>query len=139
MDKTDEMILRSFMYNSRTPVTHLAKKAGVSETAVRKRIVKLEKVGAIKAYTAIIDPFFIGFSGIALVGVDTAPEKMLSVFEKIKKIEGVRYCALTSGDHMIMFEVWCKDEKILSAEMKKIQNMEGVKRVCPAVLLKRIE
>ncbi|MFA5050402.1 MAG: Lrp/AsnC family transcriptional regulator [Candidatus Micrarchaeia archaeon] len=139
MDKKDELILKTFMHNSRTPVTHLANKMGITETAVRKRIAKLERFGAIKAYTAIIDPFFMGFSGIALVGVDTNPEKMLSVFEKIKKISRIRYLALTSGDHMIMFEIWCRNEKILNEELKKIKKLDGVTKVCPAVLMKRIE
>ncbi|MBN2477869.1 winged helix-turn-helix transcriptional regulator, partial [Candidatus Micrarchaeota archaeon] len=81
MDKKDEIILNILLKNSRTPATEIASVIGITETAVRKRIKKLEDTGIIKSYTAIVDPYFVGYSGVALVGVDTLPEKILPVFE----------------------------------------------------------
>jgi Lrp/AsnC family transcriptional regulator for asnA, asnC and gidA len=139
MDEKDEQILHALMRNSRIPLTQIALSLGITETAVRKRIKKLEGHGIIKSYTAIIDPFFIGYSGVALVGLDTTPERLLPVFEYIKSLKNVRYASLTSGDHMIMFEAWCKTPKELNALIKKLEKKEGVLRICPAILLKRTE
>ncbi|MBD3210956.1 AsnC family transcriptional regulator [Candidatus Micrarchaeota archaeon] len=139
MDNKDRLILEALMKNSRTPMTAIASELGVTETAVRKRIRKLERNGIIKAYTALIDPFYLGYEGVALVGVDTAPEKILDVFESLKRLSNVRYAALTSGDHMIMFEVWCKTPEELNLFLGELGETPGVTRVCPAVFMKRVE
>ncbi|MBU0590886.1 Lrp/AsnC family transcriptional regulator [Candidatus Micrarchaeota archaeon] len=139
MDEKDEIVLKTLLRNSRTPLTHIALKIGLTEAAVRKRINKLERVGAIRAYTAIIDPYYIGYEGVALVGIDTTPEKVLDVFEQIKVRDDIRYAALTSGDHMIIFEIWCKKPEDLNAVLKEMGRMDGVTRICPAVFLRRME
>jgi Lrp/AsnC family transcriptional regulator for asnA, asnC and gidA len=139
MDEKDEAILLMLMRNSRIPLTKIAKKLGITETAIRKRIRKLEDRGVIKSYTAIIDPFFIGYSGVALIGLDTTPPRLLPVFERIRSLKETRYASLTSGDHMMMFEAWCKTPDKLYSLIKKVGKLEGVTRVCPAILLKRTE
>ena len=139
MDKKDEMILNMLLKNGRIPITHMAPELEMTETAVRKRIEKLERIGAIRAYTAIVDPYFVGYEGAALVGVDATPEKILVVFEEIKSLPNVRYSALTTGDHMMMFEVWCKKTSELGSWIKNIEKMKGVTKVCPAIFLKRVE
>jgi len=138
MDKRDEKIIELLMDNSRISFTTIAEELGISETAVRKRMKKLEESGIIKAYTLLVDPFLIGYDGVALVGIDTAPHKLLEVFEKIKHIKEVRYAALSSGDHMIVFEVWCKTKKELKSLLKNIERIDGITRVCPAILLKHV-
>lgn len=127
------------MENSRVAVTDIAAELGVTETAIRKRIKKLEAIGAIKGYTTIVDPFFMGYNSVALVGIDATPEKIITVFDKIKKMPETKNVALTTGDHMIMFEVWCKDQKELRQVMKKVEETEGVTRICPAIYIKRME
>ncbi len=139
MDDKDEIILHSLMHNSRAPVSSIALKLGITETAVRKRIRKLEEGGIIKAYTAIIDPFFMGYSGVALVGLDTTPPKLLAIFEYIRSLKETRSASLTSGDHMMMFEAWCKTPDELYSLIKKLGKKEGVTRICPAILIKRTE
>jgi len=139
MDEKDEVILEALLENSRIPLTHIASTLNISETAVRKRIKKLENKGIIRAYTAIVDPFYLGYEGVALVGVDAAPEKIVAVFEEIKQLPGIRYSAMTSGDHMMMFEVWYKSSEKLNKFILNLEKMEGVTRVCPAVYVKRAE
>jgi Lrp/AsnC family transcriptional regulator for asnA, asnC and gidA len=139
MDKKDEFILESLMKEGRMPFTHIASEMGITETAVRKRVRKLESRGIIRGYTTIMDPFYLGYEGVALVGVDAKPEKVVDVFESIKTMSVIRYSALTSGDHMMMFEVWCRNPSKLNRFLKDIEGMDGVTRVCPAVMLKRVE
>ncbi|MBU0532361.1 Lrp/AsnC family transcriptional regulator [Candidatus Micrarchaeota archaeon] len=139
MDEKDGLILEALMKNSRISLTHIARELGVTETAVRKRIKKLERKAIIKSYTTIIDPYYLGYEGVALVGVDSVPEQMLNVFEQIKVLPITRYSALTSGDHMMMFEVWCKNSEELNKFLKIMEKMRGVTRVCPAIFLKRVE
>jgi Lrp/AsnC family transcriptional regulator for asnA, asnC and gidA len=139
MDEKDEFILNTLLANSRTPMTHMARELGMTEAGVRKRISKLERIGAIRSYTAIIDPYFIGYNSVALVGIDATPERLISVYEEVKQMPKIRYCALTTGDHMIMFEIWCKSSEELNEFLNGIAKIEGVSRICPAIFLKQVE
>ncbi len=139
MNQKDQTIIEMLMRNSRIPLTVIAKELGVSETAVRKRIKRLEHEGIIRSYTIMVNPFFLGYDNVALVGVDTTSEKLLDVIKQLKRIREARYIALSSGDHMIMFEVWCKTQNELEEVLKSVGKMQGVTKVCPAIILKEVE
>jgi len=65
---SDLELIQILMKNSRTPFVKIAEMLGVSETAVRKRIRKLERDGVIRKYTIEVDPKKIGFEITALIG-----------------------------------------------------------------------
>ena len=55
MDRTNYGILEMLRRNARTPKTKIARYFNMTETAVRKRIKKLESEKIIVGYRAIID------------------------------------------------------------------------------------
>ncbi|KAA0000139.1 MAG: Lrp/AsnC family transcriptional regulator, partial [Thermoplasmata archaeon] len=124
----------------RTPYTQIAKEIGLSEGAIRKRVESLEKKGVIKKYIAIIDPKKIGYNSITLLGLDAEPTKLFDIANEIAKIEEAKNVYLSTGDHMIMAEIWAKDGKELSDILaNKIAKIDGVKRICPAIILEKIK
>jgi len=127
------------MKNARTPYVKIAKMLEVSETAVRKRVKKLEEMGVIRKYTIEVDPKKIGFEIRALIGIDTKPERFISTLEKLKVMEEVISLYSASGDHMILVECWLKNSKELTSFVKKLETMEGVTRVCPAIILEKVK
>ena len=136
MDERDKEILKALVKNARTSYVELSKKLKITEAAVRKRMKKLEQKGLVKGFTAIVDPEILGFSAVAVIGIDTKPDLLIEVFEALKGFKGIKYISLSSGDHMIMFEAWCKDQSELSKLISKSKGLEGVMKVCPAILLK---
>ncbi len=140
LDEIDKKILEILQKNARTPYTQIAKEVGLSEGAVRKRIEALEKKGIIKRYVAVIDPRKIGYNSITLLGLDAEPTKLLEIANEISKLKEAKNVYLTTGDHMIMAEIWAKDGKELSNILaNKIAKIEGVKRICPAIILEKIK
>jgi len=140
LDERDKIIIEMLTKDARTPFTEIAKVLGISETAVRKRVKALEEAGVIKQYTVIIDPSKLGYNLVSLTGVDTMPEKIFEVAAKLKDFEFVRNVYLTSGDHMIMTEVWAKDGEDLSDIISnKIGKIDGVTKVCPAIILEKLK
>lgn len=139
MDEAGKKLVMMLLSNSKSSLAELGRELRMSETAVRKRILKLEAEGVITGYTAIVDPHAAGFKGAALVGVDAEPERLFFVLGALRKMHETRYAALTSGDHMIMIEVWCDGEKELEKLLHRVEKIKGVTRVCPAILLKKIE
>ena len=90
MDRKDKVILELLSKNARIPYSEIAKKLGISETAVRKRVRKLEEKGIIEGYTLRINPVKIGYKSIAHVGIDTDPNSFLSVACKLKEMNAIK-------------------------------------------------
>lgn len=132
-------LLKILQKNSRTPAVEIAHRLGVSETAVRKRLRRLEEDGTIRSYTIDADPHKIGYEADSLIGVDAKPESLLEVAEKLGKMPEVLSLYSSSGDHMLMMRCWFRNSKELSRFMKKLKKIEGVTRVCPAVMLEKLK
>ncbi len=135
---SDASLLSMLEENARKTYVELAKSLGVSETAIRKKIKKLEKEGVIKKYTIVVDYQKIGYIH-AIVGVDVLPEKYFSIINYLKELSEVKSLYSSSGDHDIMVEFVVQGTEKLMEITKKIEQIEGVKRVCPALTLEKIK
>jgi len=139
IDEIDKKILEILTRNARTPYTQIAKKVGLSEGAVRKRVASMEEKGLIKKYVAIIDLKKLGYNSITLLGMDVEPTMLLEISKKVAEIEEAKHVFISTGDHMIMAEVWAKDGNDLSRILSKIGKIKGVKKLCPAIILEEIK
>ncbi len=140
MDDKDRKIMEILSEDSRTPFTDIAKRLSVSESTVRKRIKALEEGGVIKKYSIIVDPIKVGYNTVAIVGLDVEPQRFLSVASKLTEFDEVRYVATSTGDHMIMFEIWTRDGKELTRVIsEKIGKIKGVHRICPSIILEKLK
>ena len=135
LDDKDLMIINMLKENSRIPYTDIARKLGISDVAVLKRIRKLEQLGVIKKYTIIVDPKKLGYNAVSITGIDSEPEHLFNVLEELKNKDYVNFLALTSGDHSIIAIIWARDSRELARIHDEISKIHGVKRVCPALIL----
>ncbi|MCD6126309.1 MAG: Lrp/AsnC family transcriptional regulator [Thaumarchaeota archaeon] len=136
---SDFELIKLLMKNSRTPYVKLGELLGVSETAIRKRIRKLEEDGVIRRYTIEVDPKKLGFKVNALIGLDTVSERFIAVIEELKAMEEVLSLYSASGDHMILLECWFKDSDELTRFVKRLESIRGVTRICPAIILEKLK
>ena len=74
-----------------------------------------------------------------MIGIDTKPEYYISTIEKLKEMDEVVNLYASSGDHMIMIECWFKSSEELRKFIKTLESVEGVTRVCPAIILEKIK
>ncbi|MHC1567884.1 MAG: AsnC family transcriptional regulator [Candidatus Syntropharchaeia archaeon] len=140
MDEKDKKILEILIEDARRPFTEIGDKLGVSESTVRKRVKQLEEEGVIKRYTAIVDPAKLGYNTVAIVGLDVEPSRFLEAADAMSRLDEVRWVATSTGDHMIMAEIWTRDGKELGRLIsEKIGRIEGVHRICPAIILEMIK
>lgn len=136
---TDLELIRILKQDSRKTHVDLAKIFGVTEAAIRKRIKKLESQGIIKKFTIEVDLKKLGFEVHTLIGLDASPENLINVLEKLKSMDEVVSLYSSSGDHMILIECWFKNMNELSEFVKKLNTIEGVAKICPAILLEKIK
>jgi Lrp/AsnC family transcriptional regulator for asnA, asnC and gidA len=140
MDEKDLKIIEILEKNARTPYTEIASILGISEGTVRNRIEKLGREGVIKRYTIEVDPKKMGYQTIVLLGMDVEPKHFLSAAEELSKLDCVKWIYTSTGDHMIMAEVWAKDTADLNRMIsEKISKIEGVMDLCPAILMEKIK
>jgi Lrp/AsnC family transcriptional regulator for asnA, asnC and gidA len=134
MDEKDWRIIEVMMKNGRVSKTELAKQLNITEAAVRKRIQKLEKARIILSYKAVINYKSAGLTA-SLTGIDIEPEKLWSTVGKIRQVEEVKSLWLTTGDHTVMAEIIAKNTDELSTIHDKISKIDGVRRLCPSVII----
>jgi Lrp/AsnC family transcriptional regulator for asnA, asnC and gidA len=140
LDQKDIKIIEILSKDSRTPFTEIARRLGVSESTIRKRVEALENRGVIKKYSIVVDPAKMGYKTVALVGLDVQPDKFLEAAEELSKLEEVKLVATSTGDHMIMTEIWTKDGRELGLLIsKKLGKISGIHRICPAIILEKIK
>ncbi|MCW4005998.1 MAG: Lrp/AsnC family transcriptional regulator [Candidatus Bathyarchaeota archaeon] len=140
MDETDKKILQILEQDGRTSFSEIAKKLRLSESGIRKRVSALQETGAIKKFTINIDPTKMGYNSISIVGVDVEPPLLLEAAKKLCEFKEIHYVATSTGDHMIMTEIWAKDGLELTTILsEKIGTIPGVKKICPAIILEKFK
>jgi len=140
LDEMDKKILKMLEEDGRRPFTEIAEKLKVSESTVRKRVLALQRKGVIKKFTIKIDPSKTGVKTIAFVGVDVDPTRLLDVAQKLCDFKEIKWVATSTGDHMIMTEIWTKDGRELTKLIsEKMGTIEGVKKICPAIILEKLK
>lgn len=140
LDEMDKKIIKMLEEDGRKPFTEIAEKLRVSESTVRKRVQALQAKGVIKKFTVKVDPSRLGIKTIAIVGVDVDPTKLLEVAQKLCGFREVKWVATSTGDHMIMTEIWTRDGRELTRLIsERIGVIEGVKKICPAIILEKLK
>ncbi|MCK4434290.1 Lrp/AsnC family transcriptional regulator [Candidatus Bathyarchaeota archaeon] len=140
VDETNLKILRMLQEDGRIPFTEIAEKLKLSESTVRKRVQALQNKEVIKKFTVEIDPSRIGIRTVAIIGVDVDSTALLEAAQKLCEIKEVRSVATSTGDHMIMTEIWTKDGRELRKLIsEKIGKIDGVKKICPAIILEKLK
>jgi Lrp/AsnC family transcriptional regulator for asnA, asnC and gidA len=140
IDKMDLKILKMLEEDGRRSFTDIAEKLKVSESTVRKRVMALQRKGILKKFTIKVDPAKIGIKTVAFVGIDVDPTRLLQVAQELCNFKEVKWVATSTGDHMLMTEIWTSDGRELTKLIsEKIGIIEGVKKICPAIILEKLK
>jgi Lrp/AsnC family transcriptional regulator for asnA, asnC and gidA len=140
LDEIDTRILELLEEDARRSFTEMAEKLKVSESSIRKRVSALQKEGVIKKFTIKVDHAKLGLNTVAIVGIDVDSDKMLEIAQELCDFKEVKCVATSSGDHMIMLEVWAKNGKELNKLIaEEIGRIEGVRQICPALILEKLK
>jgi len=140
LDEIDTRILELLEEDARRSFTEMAEKLKVSESSIRKRVSALQKEGVIKKFTIKVDHAKLGLNTVAIVGIDVDSDKMLEIAQELCDFKEVKCVATSSGDHMIMLEVWAKNGKELNNLIsEKIGKIDGVRQICPALILEKLK
>lgn len=137
---TEGRILAVLEEDAKASYAEIADRAGVSKPTVRKYISKLEDDGVIIGYSADVDPKKLAGQSIAMVGIDVASERYVTVTRTLKELDDVEALYTSSGDHMLMAEVRAVDGDSLGDVIsEKILSIDGVEAAHPSFLQERLK
>lgn len=110
LDEIDLQLITALKENSKRSNKELADLVGLSVTPTFERVKRLERIGAIKGYTAIINPKAVGkeLKVICQVILKSHQKEGIDDFEKaVKELQEVQnaYHVAGSTDYMLFIEV----------------------------------
>ncbi|WP_048811176.1 Lrp/AsnC family transcriptional regulator [Thermococcus gammatolerans] len=93
-DEKDREILETLRKEGRITLTELGRRLGLSPASVKNRIDKLKELGAIRGFSAVIDPSFLEryvkvFMLLKLKAEDPDVDRVLSKFAALDNVQAV--------------------------------------------------
>lgn len=113
LDNLNWKILKCLQQNARLSNAEIGRQVGISSPAVSERIKKMEDLGIIEGYKAIVSPFDVGYQLKAIITLRAFMGKLKPFLNKVKTFDEVVNCYRITGDENIVMEVVLKNQKHL--------------------------
>jgi len=113
-------ILQSLQKNARDSFANIGRKVGLTPPAVAERIKKMEDLGIINGYKAIISHTETGYQLKAMITLRAFMGKLKPFLEAVKTFEEVVNCYRITGNENIIMEVVFKDQFHLEKFIDKL-------------------
>ena len=138
LDGIDKTILEMLIMDSRTPLSHISQKVGISSPAIRERINKLNHEGIIKGFSTIIDYKKLGLGLTAFIGLSMDDSKCCQedVFIDLENIPRVLEAHFTNGEEDILVKVVTENTETLVDLLGQMNAIDGVNRTKTMIALK---
>lgn len=126
LDDLDAAIVVALQEDGRQSNARIARRLGVSEPTVRKRIERLIRDGFIKV-TATIDPRRTPYAVDVIIAIKTRPGSALAIARELAGLEETVYVGYTTGRYDLIVEVLLRtDEDLLAFLTERLPTYDGI-------------
>jgi Lrp/AsnC family transcriptional regulator, regulator for asnA, asnC and gidA len=125
LDRTSRGIISMLQRDGRCPYTEIARRLGISESAVRARVQALTSSGVLQI-VGLTDPGNMGFGVMALIGLQ-ANKDLHSIAELVSTWPETTYVVISAGSYDMLIEVVCADNAELLLLVERLRAVEGVR------------
>ncbi|NJM42984.1 MAG: Lrp/AsnC family transcriptional regulator [Brachymonas sp.] len=143
LDEIDLRLLRSLQADARLSTAELGEQLALSQSPTWRRLKRLEQLGVITGYQAVIDREQLGYSVLAMVtvGVDSHSEKSARAFEQaVSLMPEIVWCHGMSGAEDFVLLVVARDLKHFSdLLLGKLRTLPAVKSLRSSFSLKAVK
>ncbi len=139
LDSLDRRIISLLQKDGRASNVEIARRLGVSEATVRKRLDRLifEKVVRI---TAVPDPAKVGLSTVTFLTLDVEPSQLDRIADRLARLPEVRAIYYTSGESDLILEAWfTSGDHLLHFLTRQVASIPGVRRTSTSHVLRTIK
>ncbi|MER6693171.1 Lrp/AsnC family transcriptional regulator [Streptomyces minutiscleroticus] len=105
LDAPDRELLLALAEDARLPVTDLAERLDSSQTAVRRRLARLERTGAV-AFRGEVAQHITGWPVTSLLWARVPVGRRRQVCERLGRMPDVRLLTATSGETNVLLSAW---------------------------------
>ncbi|WP_053205307.1 Lrp/AsnC family transcriptional regulator [Jiangella muralis] len=136
LDAVDRVILGQLLRIGRSPLHVLARRAGLSVSAMSVRVRRLEEAGIIAGFRAQVDLDAVGRPVQAVVRVGLAPATERPIFEKwLSGRAAVTAAWQLAGDDDYLVQLACRDVAGLDDELCELTAHGGAERTSTSIVL----
>lgn len=120
VDALNEQILKCLQENARQSNAAIGRKVGISSPAVSERIRKMEDLGIITGFTAMVSPYDMGYQLKAIITLRAFMGKLKPFLIKVTSMDEVVNCYRITGNENIVMEVVLRNQKHLEEFIDQI-------------------
>ena len=139
MDVIDEQVIGCLLHNARATFAEIGSEVGLSAPAVKRRVDRLVASGAIRGFTALIDPDVVGWQTEAYVEIyckgTVAPEELRRSRARVPEVFGA---ATVSGSADALVRMLTSDVKQLERALAPIRDEPNVDHTRRVIVLSRL-
>ncbi|MFV2052068.1 Lrp/AsnC family transcriptional regulator [Aliiroseovarius sp. YM-037] len=143
LDRFDNAILNQLAGDGRVSMTELARRIGLTKSPTQARVRRLEELGVIKGYRAMLDPIRLGLDHVAFVEVrlsDTR-EAALAAFNKaVVQVPEIEECHMLAANFDYLLKVRARDMRSYRAVLaEKISSLPYVSGTSTFVAMQAVK
>ena len=142
LDETDLRLLRVLQKNGRITNAELSERVNLSPSACHRRVQRLESLGVIDGYVALVNRQRIGRSVIVFVEISLSgqADEVLDAFERqAALIPDILECHLMAGSADYLLKVVARDaEDFARIHRQKLARLPGVAQMRSSFSLKPV-
>ena len=138
IDELDRKIVAHLQESGRQSNSAIARKLGVSEATVRKRIDWLVRQDIIQV-NAVPNPLKFDNPVVAIIGIHAEPLQIEKIGVALKSFSEFRFIGLTTGAYDFVAEAWfASQDELRQFLTKRLHKVEGIRSVEVAHVLDMI-
>jgi Lrp/AsnC family transcriptional regulator for asnA, asnC and gidA len=135
----DRQIIHILQQDGRTPNVEIARRTGISEATVRKRLERLVASGTIKII-AVPDPVKVGISTVTFLSFDVELAQLDQIVAQLVHCPEVRSIYYTTGESDLIAEAWFpSSDDLLRFLTQRVASIPGIKGTATSHVLRTIK
>jgi len=139
LDSVDRQIICILQRDGRTSNVDIARRIGVSEATVRKRLERLTSDGAIRI-AALPDPARLGLETVTFITLDVDLSLLDRIAAHLGNCPAVRAIYYTTGENDLVVEAWFhSSQELLSFLTQELAAIPGIRKVATSHMLRKLK
>jgi Lrp/AsnC family transcriptional regulator for asnA, asnC and gidA len=139
LDSVDRQIIRILQQDGRIPNVEIARRVGMSEATIRKRMDRLVAEGVIRI-VAVPNADQVGFSTVTFIALDVDLAHVKLIADQLACLPEVRAIHYTTGESDLILEAWFPSSNdLLRFLTQHVASIPGIQRTATSHVLRTLK
>ncbi len=139
LDKIDHIVLKALLEDGRASYSAIAKEAGLTDVAIKKRVDSLKRKGILSGIVASINYEVLGFRNPLYVQIRSDISQKKDLLKKLKSIDYVAEIYEVLGEYNFLAKLILPDVGYANQFIKEMETLPAVKDIKTMVVVNNIK